>query len=122
MSSEEKVADQKSQNRVTEELELFVVSLSRAPLVRVRGMRYRLPQQLDVLEGISEIGFKIVNRTHKCKVGKRRNSGNGCVSTAIRFQGPSGEFRYLRNRPGITRLTNLYSTTQSSARYWPIFA
>src|SRR5262249_52033191 len=35
VSSEEVVADQKSQDRVTEELELFVVSLSRASLVRM---------------------------------------------------------------------------------------
>jgi hypothetical protein len=38
-------------------------------------MRYRLPEQLDVVEGVSQIGFKIVNRTHKCEVGKRGNSG-----------------------------------------------
>src|SRR5262245_13016562 len=67
MGSEEVVADQKSQNRVTEELKLFVVSFSCAPLVRVRAMRQGLLQQLDVFEGVSEIGFKIVNRTHKCK-------------------------------------------------------
>src|SRR5437867_6925344 len=46
MGAEEKIADQKTQNGVAKELELFIISFAGALFIRVRTVRERLTEQL----------------------------------------------------------------------------
>src|SRR5262249_30642815 len=99
MRSKQIIADNESQYRISEKLELFVVCFNPAFFIRVRAMRQRLREQFGVLKGVAQSGLQIVYGAHR---GSRRRP----LAGAARSASPRG--RSIKKRQAST--------------HWPILA